>query len=177
MPLVTPQPRSEIGQMRTKSDVRVNPISGRLRSNTALTSQRILALNKEADDQRRKSKYAHSATEYHYQPNGPASVVLDNLKGYIREVPPRHKTSKKAIEVDLSSASERALCPAYGLGQDTADYRSVSHTCSTKKSSVSAGDLQHVCDRCGRVRQINLGTQKTCRIAMIAITETDDEDL
>jgi hypothetical protein len=70
-------------------------------------SLKALALNKEADDQRRKSKHAQHATEYHHQPNGPATVVLDNLKGYIGKVPPRHSTSLKTIEVDLSSASER----------------------------------------------------------------------
>ena len=51
------------------------------------------ALNKKADDQRRKSKHAQSATEYHHQPNGPATVALDNLRGYIGEVSPRHRTS------------------------------------------------------------------------------------
>ena len=109
MPLVTPQPRSEIGQLRTKSDVRVNPSSGRLRSNTALTSQRILALNKEADDQRRKNKHAHSAGEYRRHPNGPASVVLDNLKGYIGEVPSRHKTSKKRLRLFVVRFGARSV--------------------------------------------------------------------
>jgi hypothetical protein len=36
---------------------------------------------------------------------------------------------------------------------------------------------RNVCDPFERVRQINLGAQKTCRIAMIAITVTVDEDL
>jgi len=35
----------------------------------------------EADDQRRNGKHAHNATEYHDQPNSPATVVLNNLKG------------------------------------------------------------------------------------------------
>jgi hypothetical protein len=48
--------------------------------------------------------------------------VPDNLKGYIGEVPPRHRISLKTIEVDLSSASDRRLrCPAYGSGKDTGD--------------------------------------------------------
>jgi len=85
-------------------------------------SQKTLALNKEADDQRRKSKHTQSAAEYHHQPDGPATVVPDNLKGYIGEVPPRHRISLKTIEVDLSSASDRRLrCPAYGSGKDTGD--------------------------------------------------------
>jgi hypothetical protein len=41
----------------------------------------VLAVNKQADDQRRKSKYAENAPEYRNQPNDPAMVVLDDLKG------------------------------------------------------------------------------------------------
>ena len=63
------------------------------------------------------------------------------------------------------------------LGQDTTDYRPVSHTCSTKSQARVRETYNNVCDPCGRVRQINLGAQKTPRIAIIAITETDDEDL
>jgi hypothetical protein len=54
---------------------------------------KTLALNKNADDQGGKSKHAQSATEYHHQPNGPGTVALDNLKGYIGEVSPCHKIS------------------------------------------------------------------------------------
>jgi len=67
--------------MTTKFGVCASSISGRLHCRLALTSQKALALNKEADDQRRKSKYAQSATEYHHQPNGPATAVAHNLRG------------------------------------------------------------------------------------------------
>jgi hypothetical protein len=80
-------------QRRTKSNVCPSSISGRLLSGLALYVAKSLALNKEADDQRRKSKYAQSAAEYHHQPNGPATAAPHNLRGYIREISPRHKTS------------------------------------------------------------------------------------
>ena len=74
---------------------------------------KTLALNEDADDQRGKSKHAQSATEYHKQPNGPDTVALDNLKGYIGEVSPHHRTSpKKTIEVVCFRAP--LYCCAYG---------------------------------------------------------------
>jgi hypothetical protein len=94
----------EIRQIRSKSDCPRafdrRPESSRGRPYVAKT----LALNKEADDQRGKSKHAQSATEYHHQPNGPDTVALDNLKGYIGEVSPHHRTSPKTIEVVSVSA-------------------------------------------------------------------------
>src|SRR5262249_32876787 len=83
MPLVTAPPMSEIDQMRTKFDApcqfdqRPESLQRRPKSQKNLTS------NKEADDQRRKSKHAQGAAEYPRQPKGPATVVLDNLRGYI----------------------------------------------------------------------------------------------
>jgi hypothetical protein len=58
-----------------------------------------LAVNKEADGHRRNGKNDKNATDYHTQPNGPAAVVLDNLRVDIGHVPSRHRTSLKAIEV------------------------------------------------------------------------------
>src|SRR5215472_14445214 len=99
---------SEMRQMRRKSDVAPVPTGGWVHSDLALT-QKSLALNKEADDQCRKSKHRQNAAEYRHQPNGPATVVLDNLRGYIGEVSPRHGTSFKTIEVHLSAALQRRL--------------------------------------------------------------------
>jgi hypothetical protein len=64
-------------------------------------SKSASAANEQADDQRGQGKDAQNATEYHHQPNAPATFVLDNLKGYIGqigEVLPRHRTSLKPIE-------------------------------------------------------------------------------
>lgn len=60
---------------------------------------RALPVNEQANDQRGEGKHAKNAKQYRYQPNGPAAVVLDNLKpqiGQIRKVLPRHRTPLKA---------------------------------------------------------------------------------
>jgi hypothetical protein len=116
MPLVTVPPMFEIRQILTKSDC---PRAFDRRPESSRGPPYVtkaLTLNKDADDQRGKSKHTQSATKYHHQPNGPDTVALDNLKGYIREVSPRHRTSPKTIEI-VSVSERRSVAP------HTAEYR------------------------------------------------------
>src|SRR5262249_17436917 len=62
----------------------------------------------------------------------------------------------------FSSASERRFVALHtaesGIPQG---WRSLSHTCSTKKSSRGCARPAAICDPCKRMRQINLGAQST----------------
>ena len=73
----------------------------------------VLGANQQADDQRRNGKDAENAAQYHHQPKRPATVALDNFKGYIGqigEVLPRHRGSLKPLE-DRSIDCFGALLP------------------------------------------------------------------
>ena len=73
------QMQTFVGSRRHKASA---SISGRFFPSFAIVAKVSPALAvDEADDQRRNGKHAHNATEYHDQPNSPATVVLNNLKG------------------------------------------------------------------------------------------------
>jgi len=113
MPLVTQPPMFAIVQIRTKTGC---PRAFYKRPDSSLVrpyAAKTLALNKDADDQRGKSKHAQSATEYHHQPNGSDTVAPDNLRGYIGEVSPHHRTSPKTIVVVVYFGAP-LCCSAYG---------------------------------------------------------------